>query len=89
MAPSCVDLIPGASRALVLSDVGTRAAGWAGKLGSILVGCVMSDRDPPGAMRPGQGCLARKSFSLAFMVRAAELFTEGAEALPGVLLALG
>jgi len=32
MAPSSVDLIPGASQAIVLSDVETDAAGRAGEL---------------------------------------------------------
>jgi len=32
VAPSCVNLIPGASQAIVLSDVETDAAGRAGEL---------------------------------------------------------
>ena len=89
MAPSCVDLIPEASRAIVLSDVETDAAGRAGKLLLILVGSETEDRDPPGAMRPWQDCLERKTFSLTFIVGAAELFTEGCGELVGALLALG
>jgi hypothetical protein len=89
VAPSCVDLIPGASQAIVLSDVGTDAAGRAGELRSILVGWVTNDRDPPRAMRPWRECLERKSFSLDFIDRAAELFTEDCGELFGALLALG
>ena len=88
MAPSGVELILGASWAVVLSDVGTDAAGRAGKLREILVGCSMEDRDPLGAMRPWLVCLERKSFSLTFVMGAAELFTEGCGELPGALLAL-
>jgi hypothetical protein len=88
-APSRVDLIPGASKAVVLSDVGTDAAGRAGKLREILEGCGADDRDPPRAMRPWQGCLERKLFSLDFMIGAAELFTEDCGELPVALLALG
>ncbi len=89
MAPSCVDLIPGASQAIVLSDVWTGAAGWSGKLCEILAGWSAEDRDLPGAMRPWQGCLERKSFSLDFTSGAAELFTDGCGGLPEALLALG
>ena len=89
MAPSCVDLIPGASQAFVLSDVGTGAAGRAGELGTILSGLVLQDRDPPGAMRPWQTCLERKSFSLDFTFGAAELFTEGSGEVLGARLAVG
>ena len=89
MAPSCVELIPGASQAFVLSDVGTGAAGRAGELHRILAGLVLDDRDPPGAMRPWQACLGRKGFSLDFISAAAELFTDGCGELSGALLALG
>ena len=89
MAPSCVDLIPGASQAIVLSDVETDAAGRAGKLCSILAGWEADDRDPPRAMRPWQECLERKSFSLDFITGVAELFTEDSGELLGALLALG
>jgi len=89
VAPSGVDLIPGASWAIVLSDVGTDTAGRAGKLGLILVGCGRADRVPPRAMRPGQASLERKSFSRTFMIGAAELFTEGCGELFEALLALG
>src|SRR3974377_597816 len=89
VAPSCVDLIPGASQAVVLSDVSTGAAGWAGKLNPILVGWWKMDRDPPGAMRPWQTCLERKTFSLDFIGVAAELFTDDCGELRGALLVLG
>ena len=87
MAPSSVDLIPGASQAIVLSDVETDAAGRAGKLLLILVGWVAEDRDPPRAMRPGPECLERKTFSLDFIFRAAELFTFGSGTLLQTVLA--
>ena len=89
MAPSGVDLIPGASQAIVLSDVETGAAGRAGELTSILVGYGVADRDPTGAMRPGQECPERKTFSRLLIFTAAELFTEDCEELLGALLALG
>ena len=89
MAPSCVDLIPGASQAIVLSDVGTDAAGRAGELALILVGWIKRDRDPPGAMRPWQECLERKTFSPGFILGAAELFTEDCGEVSRALLALG
>src|SRR5690349_19719548 len=75
VAPSCVDLIPGASQAIVLSDVGTGAAGRAGELCLILTGWETEDRDPSGAMRPGRICFGRKSFSLLLISGAAKLFT--------------
>ena len=87
MAPSCVDLIQGASWALVLSDVGTYAAGRTGKLCWILMGSAAKDREPPRAMRPGQECPRRESFSLDFIFGAAELFTFGCGALDRALLA--
>src|SRR5512139_188852 len=89
VAPSCVDLIPGASWAVVLSDVGTDAAGRAGILPLILVGLATVDRDPPGAMRPWQACLERKTFSLDIVVRTAQLFTVGSGELLETLLAAG
>ena len=89
MAPSCVDLILGASRAFVLSDVETDAARRAGELRLILVGWATNDRDPPGAMRPWQECPERKTFSLDFIRGTAELLTEGCGELTGALLALG
>jgi hypothetical protein len=88
VAPSGVDLIPGASQAFVLSDVETDAAGQAGKLCPILRGLWEMDRDPPRAMRPWRECLERKSFSLDFITGAAELFTEDSGELRA-LLALG
>jgi len=87
VAPSGVDLIPGASQAIVLSDVKTDAAGRAGKLLLILVGWNAEDRDPPRAMRPWRECLERKTFSLNFIFRAAELFTAGCGELFRALLA--
>jgi hypothetical protein len=87
VAPSCVDLIQGASWALVLSDVGTDAAGRTGELCAILEGSDTDDREPPRAMRPWQACLERKTFSLDFIFRAAELFTFGCGALIRTLLA--
>src|SRR5216683_2794285 len=78
VAPPCVDLIPGASRAVVLSDVGTDAARPSGELSRILVGWAKKDRDPSGAMRPEQACLGRESFSPEFMFGAAKLFTSAA-----------
>ena len=87
MAPSCVDLIQGASWALVLSDVGTDAAGRTGKLCEILKGFEADDREPPRAMRPGQECRGRESFSPDFIFGAAELFTFGCGALGRALLA--
>jgi hypothetical protein len=89
VAPSCVDLIPGASRAFVLSDVGTDAAGRAGELRLILVGWEQRDRDPPRAMRPWPECLERKTFSLPFIFGAAKLFTAGCAELFRDLLAVG
>jgi len=89
VAPPSVDLIPGASQAVVLSDVGADAAGRAGELTLILVGWSKQDRDPPGAMRPGRVCLERKSCSRLFILGAAELFTEGCGELRRALLAFG
>ncbi len=89
MAPSGVDLIPGASQAFVLSDVERDAARQAGELPLILAGFGTTDPDLPGAMRPRQACLVRKSFSLHFIFGSAELFTEGWGELPGALSALG
>jgi hypothetical protein len=89
VAPSGVDLIPGASRAIVLSDVETDAAGRAGKLRLILAGWEQRDRDPPRAMRPWPECLERKSLSLDFMTGVAELFTEACGEPREALLVLG
>jgi hypothetical protein len=89
VAPSCVNLIPGASRAVVLSDVETDAARGAGELREILAGCGTNDRDPSGAMRPEEGCLGRKMLSASFMVGSAKLFTAGCGELLLALLAVG
>jgi hypothetical protein len=84
-----VELIQGASRAVVLSDVGASAAGRAGELALIFMRPTALDRAPSGAMRPETGCLDRKSVSPGFMLAAAELFTEGCGELLWALLALG
>ena len=89
VATSCVDLIPGASWAFVLSDVGTGADRRAGKLSRILIGSGTNDRDPPGAMRPRQACLERKTFSPDFIFGAAKLFTAGCGEVWEDLLAVG
>ena len=89
VAPSCVDLIPGASQAVVLSDVGTDAAGRAGELTLILAGLGDDDRDPTRAMRPWQECPERKGLSLNFILGSAELFTEACGNCLGAFLALG
>ena len=89
MAPSCVDLIPEASQAIVLSDVEKGAAGQPGKLTLILAGCGVTDRELPRAMRPWQACLERKSLPPDLCFGAAKLFTEGCGELLGALLALG
>jgi len=77
----------GASRAFVLSDVGTGAAGRAGELRSILAGSAANDRDAPGAMPPEEYCLRRKSFSLTFIFGSAKLFTVDCGAAVGFLAA--
>ena len=79
----------GASRAFVLSDVGTGAAGRAGELFSILTGSVTKDRDAPGAMPPEGFCLRCKTFSLTFIFDSAKLFTVGCGEGAGALLATG
>jgi hypothetical protein len=89
VALSCVNLIPEASWAVVLSDVGTGAARRPGELPLFLKGSAVDDRDPSGAMRPGLVCTGCKSFSLYFVFGAAELFTEGCGELLGLLLAFG
>src|SRR5262245_42084977 len=55
VAPSCVDLIPGASRAFILSDVATGAARGTDKLRLILAGWETKDRDPPSAWGDATG----------------------------------
>ena len=90
VTPSCVDLIPGASWAIVLSDVRTGAAGRAGKLAMLFVRLGARDRDPSGAMRPEEAFLGRKTFSLQFIFASAKLFTAGCgELCAGALLADG
>jgi hypothetical protein len=76
-----------ASRAFVLSDVGTAAAGRAGELRSILAGSETKDRDAPGAMPPEGFCLRGKTFSLTFIFGSAKLFTVGCGAAVGFLAA--
>jgi len=89
-APSCVDLIPKASRAVVLSDVGTDATRGPGELGEILGGWSAKDRDPSGAMQPKGAFLGRKSFSPQFILDSAKLFTGGCgELCADALLAAG
>jgi hypothetical protein len=82
-ALSKVILIPGASQALVLSDIVTAAAEGAGKLCEVFVRPGANDRDPLRAMRPATFLPGRKSFV------AAELFTVGCGELPRDLLAAG
>jgi len=77
VARSNVNLIQGASRAIVLSDFGTDAARGTGALGLTFARCGLQDRDPAGAMRPARSCLGRESFSLFFILVAAQLFTAG------------
>ena len=89
VAPSCVNLIQGASWAFVLSDVGTGAARRAGELGLTFARWDGRDRDPSGAMRPARLCLRRKSFSLRFIPGPAQLFTVGCAELRRALLAAG
>src|SRR6266516_6958600 len=62
VARSNVNLIQGASRAIVLSDFGTDAARGTGALGLTFARCGLQDRDPAGAMRPARSCLGRESF---------------------------
>jgi len=83
VALSGVVLIPGASRAIVLSDIGTGAAERTGKLLSAFVGRITNDREPFRAMRPASTLPGRKLFV------AAELFTVGCGELPWALLAAG
>src|ERR1044072_9324786 len=85
VARSSVTLIQEACWAIVLSDFGTGGARGAGVLGAIFERCGNDDRDPSGAMRPAGVCLGRKSFSLAFILPAAQLFTPCcAGGLPGL-----
>jgi hypothetical protein len=72
-----VKLIPEASQADVLSDVGLNATGRAGELALIFVRPTARDRAPSGAMRPEASCLGCKCFSPRFMFGAAQLFTGG------------
>jgi hypothetical protein len=76
-----------ASRAFVLSDVGTGAAERAGELREILVGWRTEDRETPGAMPPEELCLRDKSFSLKFISDPAKLFTVGCGEVDGLLAA--
>src|SRR5260370_29410576 len=72
---SCVALIPGASQAVVLSDIGTAATERAGKLKSAFVRRRTYDREPFRAMRPLPSYSDRKFLSRAplFTVRGGEL----------------
>jgi len=89
VARSKVNLIPGASRAIVLSDFGTGAARRTGELRETFARLGTNDRAPSGAMRPAGLCLGRKSFSLAFIFGATQLFTAGCGELDWALLASG
>jgi hypothetical protein len=82
-ALSVVNLIQGASQAIVLSDIVTVATEGAGKLRWVFVRQGEIDRDPLRAMRPASNLLGRKFFV------AAELFTVGCGELPWALLAAG
>ncbi len=84
VALSGVDLIPGASQAIVLSDIGTAATERAGKLCEAFARPTTNDRDPFRAMRPLPLYSGRKFFV------AAELFTVGCgELILRALLAAG
>src|SRR5260370_36299755 len=62
---SCVALIPGASQAVVLSDIWTAATERAGKLKSAFVRRRTYDREPFLAMRPLPSYSDRKFLSRA------------------------
>jgi hypothetical protein len=70
VALSGVDLIQGASQAIVLSDIATAAAERAGELLLAFVRRITDDRDPFRAMRPTLILSDRKFFVVT------ELFTE-------------
>jgi hypothetical protein len=55
----------------------------------ILSGSGETDRDPPRAMRPRQGCLEGKTFSPVFLFSAAKLFTDSCGELLRALLVFG
>jgi hypothetical protein len=83
-ALSGVDLIQGASWAIVLSDILTAAFAWAGKLWQVILGPMDTDRDPGEAVRPPSTLAGRKFFV------AAQLFTVGCgELVLRALLAAG
>ena len=82
-ALSGVNLIQGASQAIVLSDIVTAAAEGAGKLRRVFARQGGYDRDPPRAMRPATSLRGRKLFVMA------ELFTVGCGELSWALLADG
>src|ERR1700682_32864 len=70
-----VNLIHGASRAVVLSDVGASATKRAGMLSLTFSRSGPSDRDPLRAMQPVQSCPSCKTFSPPFIFAGAQLFT--------------
>jgi hypothetical protein len=80
---SGVMLIQGASRAVVLSDIGTAEIGRAGELREAFARRDTNDRDPSKAARPAFILAGRKFFV------AAELLTVGCGELPMALLAAG
>ena len=82
-ALSVVNLIQGASQAIVLSDIVTAAAEGAGKLSSVFVRQGANNRDPLRAMRPALTLPDRKFFV------AAELFTGGTAELATARRAAG
>jgi hypothetical protein len=89
VALSGVDLIQGASRAFILSDFETGAAGWSGKLQQSFARHGRVDRDPSRAMPPRLLYPGDKSFSLFVFFTAAQLFTVVRGELFRALLANG
>jgi hypothetical protein len=77
VALSGVDLIQGASQAVVLSDIATAAAERAGELSLAFVRRATDDRVPFRAMRPTLTLSNRKSFVAAqlFTIACGELLT--------------
>jgi len=86
---SQVNLIPGASWAMVLSDFRTGAAPRAGMLSVTFARWYKPDRAPCGAMPPECLYSAGKTCSLEFFIGAAQLFTAGCGELFRALLADG
>jgi hypothetical protein len=86
---SQVNLIPGASWAIVLSDFGTGAAARPGELSVTFVRSYVRDRVPRGAMPPGWLYSGGKTCSLGFFIGVAQLLTAGCGELFRALLAGG